>query len=120
MQSSLHREDSKSSYYRARYYDPQPGRFLSEDPISFEGGNNFYPYTRNGPINFRDPQGWEPEGCTDCKGNPTQGVEAGKMCCSNTAPMSSDAIPNPYSPCETYMFINAAEMYRHGGDANWG
>ena len=24
-------------YYRARYYDPAAGRFLSEDPIGFEG-----------------------------------------------------------------------------------
>jgi hypothetical protein len=25
------------SYYRARYYDPTAGRFLSEDPIRFRG-----------------------------------------------------------------------------------
>ncbi len=25
-------------YYRARYYNPTIGRFLSEDPIGFEGG----------------------------------------------------------------------------------
>ena len=29
-------------YYRARYYDPRLGRFLSEDPIGFWGGVNFY------------------------------------------------------------------------------
>ena len=44
-------------YYRARYYDPTAGRFLSEDPIRFTGGSNFYGYTRNNPINFADPQG---------------------------------------------------------------
>src|SRR5229473_6027083 len=32
-------------YYRARYYDPNSGRFLSEDPVEFNGGgNNFYRY----------------------------------------------------------------------------
>jgi RHS repeat-associated protein len=25
-------------YYRACYYDPEIGRFLSEDPLGFEGG----------------------------------------------------------------------------------
>jgi RHS repeat-associated protein len=29
-------------YMRARYFDPQTGRFLSEDPIGFKGGKNFY------------------------------------------------------------------------------
>jgi RHS repeat-associated protein len=28
-------------YYRARYYDPRVGRFISEDPIEFAGGTNF-------------------------------------------------------------------------------
>ncbi|MCU0293268.1 MAG: hypothetical protein MUF10_14965, partial [Thermoanaerobaculaceae bacterium] len=31
-------------YYRARYLDPKVGRFISEDPIGFAGGVNFYAY----------------------------------------------------------------------------
>src|SRR5947208_2508657 len=49
-------------YYRTRYYDPIIGRFLSEDPIGFNGGNNFYPYVGNGPTNFSDPSGLVPAG----------------------------------------------------------
>jgi len=44
-------------YYRARYYDPPTGRFLSEDSTSFQGGINFYTYSLNNPINLRDPSG---------------------------------------------------------------
>jgi RHS repeat-associated protein len=46
-------------YYRARYYDQSSGRFLSEDPIRFRGGINFYSYVFNDPVNYRDPDGHE-------------------------------------------------------------
>jgi RHS repeat-associated protein len=45
-------------YYRARWYDPQLGRFLTEDPIGFAGGDlNLYGYAWQNPLNYRDPFG---------------------------------------------------------------
>jgi RHS repeat-associated protein len=45
-------------YYRARYYNPDTGRFLSEDPAGFSGsGANLYNYAADGPTNFSDPRG---------------------------------------------------------------
>ncbi|MFP3984111.1 MAG: phospholipase A2 [Desulfurivibrionaceae bacterium] len=45
-------------FYRARYYDPQLGRFISKDPIGFEGGDfNLYGYVQNNPVNLVDPTG---------------------------------------------------------------
>jgi RHS repeat-associated protein len=45
-------------YMRARYYDPETGRFISEDPIGFEGGDvNLYVYVGNNPIGAIDPNG---------------------------------------------------------------
>ena len=44
-------------YYRARYYSPELQRFISEDPIGFEGGNNLFAYLSNNPINKSDPLG---------------------------------------------------------------
>ena len=49
--------DTALYYYRARYYDPTTGRFLSEDPVRFQAGVNFYSYVRNNPLNFVDPAG---------------------------------------------------------------
>ena len=46
--------------YRARYYSPTFGRFISEDPISFAGGINVYAYVGNSPTNWTDPSGLRP------------------------------------------------------------
>jgi len=45
-------------YYRARFYDPKAGRFISKDPIGFNGGDvNLYRYVGSNPINNTDPTG---------------------------------------------------------------
>jgi len=45
-------------FYRARYYDATVGRFISEDPIRFAGGDvNLYSYVRNQPTRYIDPWG---------------------------------------------------------------
>ncbi len=45
-------------YMRARYYDPDVGRFISEDPTGFEGGDvNLMAYAQNNPVNWVDPLG---------------------------------------------------------------
>ncbi|HEV3481173.1 MAG TPA: RHS repeat-associated core domain-containing protein [Candidatus Acidoferrales bacterium] len=50
-------------FYRARYYDPTTGRFLTEDPIGLGGGINRYPYVRANPISRNDSGGL----CDDAK-----------------------------------------------------
>lgn len=46
-------------FYRARYYDPQSGRFLSEDPFG-AGGISPFAYTDNNPLSWVDPFGLFP------------------------------------------------------------
>lgn len=64
-------------YYRARYYDPQIQRFISEDPILSPTALDIpflvphlldepsklhsYAYVVNNPLKFRDPLGLDPE-----------------------------------------------------------
>ncbi|MEO1498511.1 MAG: RHS repeat-associated core domain-containing protein [Planctomycetota bacterium] len=57
-------DDEAGLYYnRARWYDAEQGRFLSEDPIGFAGGDpNVYRYASGDPVNFRDPSGLTPAG----------------------------------------------------------
>ena len=44
-------------YYGGRWYDPETGRFLSEDPV--RDGRNWYTYVYNNPLNWIDPWGFE-------------------------------------------------------------
>jgi RHS repeat-associated protein len=56
--------DSESGlyYYRARYYDPNAGRFVSEDPLRFgSNSTDFYNYVGNGPTYTADPTGLCPD-----------------------------------------------------------
>lgn len=66
--------DLASKYYRARYYDPRAGRFVSEDPIGFEAGANFYSYVLGSPTIYRDPYGLD---ITVIENGPTKGNPIG-------------------------------------------
>ena len=60
--------DEGDNFYfmRARFYDADAGRFLSEDPLGFEGGDwNLYAYVGGNPVVGIDPEGtfsisWNP------------------------------------------------------------
>jgi RHS repeat-associated protein len=55
--------DAGLYYYRARWYDPDVGRFMSEDPIGLKGGINLSIYVKNNPITASDPLGlWSYKG----------------------------------------------------------
>ncbi|WP_394423526.1 RHS repeat-associated core domain-containing protein [Vreelandella stevensii] len=57
-QGQWHDEESGLYYNRHRYYDPQQGRYISQDPIGLQGGTNLYGYVTN-PTGMVDPLGLE-------------------------------------------------------------
>jgi len=65
-QGNLYRYSSKAYdgaaglyYYGARYYDPQVGRWLTQDPLGIVDGPNRYLFVSNDPVNYVDPWGLE-------------------------------------------------------------
>ncbi|HYR08956.1 MAG TPA: RHS repeat-associated core domain-containing protein, partial [Longimicrobium sp.] len=64
---SRERDELTGIYYvRARWYDVDLARFVSEDPIGIEGGINTYAYADNDPIGLRDPSGLYPGSDVEC------------------------------------------------------
>ncbi len=54
----IYDQDTKLVKFGARDYAGSTGRWLSKDPILFNGGDtNLYGYVLNDPVNFVDPSG---------------------------------------------------------------
>ena len=49
--------DANLYYYNARWYDPDLGRFISEDPSADPNNPNLYSYCGNNPLTRTDPTG---------------------------------------------------------------
>jgi uncharacterized protein RhaS with RHS repeats len=70
--------------FGARDYDGRIGRWLSKDPIGFDGGDtNLYGYVLGDPVNYHDPEGEQrsfpvayPEGTFSTKPNSMGGLGA--------------------------------------------
>src|SRR5581483_1560764 len=51
-------EEIHLEYNRARYYSPELGRWITQDPLSFDAGDsNLYRYVNNRPTYATDPSG---------------------------------------------------------------
>jgi RHS repeat-associated protein len=87
-------------FNRARYFDPGIGRFISEDPVRFRGGADFYAYVLNRPLRYRDVLGLQSEvaGCAyeiDCIHSP---AERAQMQHDHDERMNWIFHPDPSSP----------------------
>lgn len=86
-------------YYRARFYDAQLGRFISEDPIAFQGGGNWYAYVDNNPLGWIDPEGL-------CQGqvNPRNTGECARLIARMLGPLGEmQRLWKNYDPVRDYL-----------------
>src|SRR3989344_1495319 len=51
--------ENSLNYFNARYYNPNNGKFISNDPI-FKPSEGGYQYVRNNPLTITDPSGNDP------------------------------------------------------------
>ena len=70
-------------YYRARYYDPMDGRYISKEPVGFKDGISIYSYTKNNPINHADPSGLTGASGSWSNGSGWGGTEQQNLVCSD-------------------------------------
>jgi RHS repeat-associated protein len=104
--------------YRARYYDPSSGRFLTEDPIRFKGGSDFYAYVKNKPVLHTDPSGlvhqaWnEPPYDGRIHNDSDGGLE---VMCTKGRNIAQDI-----SWLELSIYVRSEEIDRMGSDADAG
>ncbi len=60
-----YRDTANRYYVRARHLSVPDGRWISRDPIGFDGGDwNLYRYFINRPVMWNDLSGFESKGCT--------------------------------------------------------
>jgi len=64
-------------FYRARYYSPEIGRFISQDPAGLSAGLNLYAYAGDDPVDYRDPLGLDRGAGYGFGANPGMGPDGG-------------------------------------------
>ncbi len=96
-------------YYRARYYNPEIGRFLQTDPVGYDAGMNLYGYCSNNPLNYSDPTGLSAE-CFD----PCDPCDISNFWYGVGNLISS--FLDPCDPCNLYTLWDFINNYIHPSD----
>jgi len=99
-QYTARESDSETAlyYYRARYYDPTIGRFVSQDPSGPTQGPNLYAYVYNSPTGSVDPSGL---------------YSIDKSCQGKCVPLGGGGPNNPGKPPHN---VSLADLIQQGTD----
>jgi RHS repeat-associated protein len=91
-------EEIRLYYFNARWYDPELGRFISEDPIMH--GPNWYAYVANSPLMKTDPTGlFDPDDPN--LGRNTRSVLSTPIPDYTSSQDAVDPSPSPIAPSPT-------------------
>jgi RHS repeat-associated protein len=99
------------SYFNARWYDADMGRFISEDPVADPNNPNLYSYCRNNPLRFTDPTGLESEN----PGNISTVTSGGNYGYNN----GSGGVPSPPKGGPSWVIPGAMESRDNNGNPIW-
>jgi hypothetical protein len=124
-------------YFDSRWYDPNLGRFITEDPA--RDGGNWFAYCGNNPLNFTDPTGLDasdfyaslqsgqynstpldPHSYGSLMGQsyptPTSPTPSAP---TPTAPKPSTPVGPSYTPHVEYGANGSRELYDPNSDSSW-
>ncbi len=105
-QGQYHDHETGLHYNRYRYYDPQAGRFIVQDPVRYAGGLNLYAFAPD-PLNWIDPLG-----LTKCPRNKKTTYDGASRRDAFRQAKRDMGIPNSQQPCK----VSRVEL----GDGNGG
>jgi RHS repeat-associated protein len=101
-------------YFRARYYNPDLGRFLSEDPLSFGAGDfNANRYVGNNPTNFFDSRGLDADEEAIVNAQNLKAAAKAQVTISKTALVSLQ-VSSRYTFAITIVTSGLASLISHG------
>jgi|GEM_PF-211000 len=108
-------EESGFFYNRSRYYDPQQGRYITQDPVGLAGGLNLYAYVGGDPVSLVDPLGLNPcppAGWRHCATACKAKGKIAKDCVQVTGPCSMLA---PWILCDRWGCLCEDGAYKNPG-----
>ena len=102
-------------YDHARYYDPNTGRFVSQDPKGFAAGDaNLYRYVENGPTSSTDPCGLQISGPGDLPDDVFAPPESPPPL--QFPPLPSKNLPSAVPPVDTGVILTGGPHEHHRPD----
>ena len=106
-----YRDTATRNYVRARYLDVQAGRWVTQDPIGFDGGDlDLFRYAKTNPITNSDRMGTQviPPNNTNWCGFARYGQNGGPVNCIDEACQRHDYCLATWKDCWRVGYCNAA------------